>query len=169
MNLSEAYLCLDCSNVGSDSRRCDKCASSAVTSLQKFLDRKGVRKVRSKPRRGEPTNAEKVDIRAQVYAETGGRCEINKHPQCIRGRVWPEFGTDPWDHWHLVHIQAKRIGGWDRSNLLGGCPNCHLVSLHVEGGNGKIVPAKAAGPRELVIGGEVVLMSPYAVMGPEFL
>lgn len=108
----------------------------------KPIARSPIKKRRSKPRRGEPTPAEKKEIRDQVYTETGGRCEIRKHPSCVPDRVWPSEGDTPWDHWHLVHLKAKRVHGWRRDNLCGGCPNCHLISLHVEGGNGKIVPAK---------------------------
>ena len=100
---------------------------------------KPIKKSRSKPRRGQPTKAEKTAIRNKVYLESGGKCEIHKHPSCISGRVWPSEGDTPWDHWHLVHIKAKRVHGWDRSNLCGGCPACHLISLH----NPKSVPPKS--------------------------
>lgn len=107
-----------------------------------MIRRSPIRRKRSKPRRGQSTPEEKTAIRDLVYAETGGRCEIRKHPECIEGRVWPSNGETPWDHWHLVHIKAKRVHGWARENLCGGCPFCHLISMHVEGGGGKIVPKK---------------------------
>ena len=106
-----------------------------------MMKRSPIRKVRTKPRRGQPTKAEKAAIREQVYAESGGKCEIRKHPQCNPDRVWPSEG-DVFERWHLVHLKGKRVHGWERSNLCGGCPLCHLVSLHLEGGNGKIIPSK---------------------------
>jgi hypothetical protein len=106
------------------------------------LKRSPVKKKRAGTRRGRPTKAEKAAIREKVYAECGGKCEINKHPQCIPNRVWP-FDGDVFERWHLVHLTGKRVHGWDRSNLCGGCPACHLISLHTEGGGGKIVPSKA--------------------------
>ncbi len=107
----------------------------------KPIARTPVKKGRTKVRRGQPTKAEKTAIRAQVYAETGGRCEIQKHPQCTPGRVWPSEG-DVMERWHLVHLKSKRVYGWSRDNLCGGCPYCHLISLHIEGGEGKIIPPK---------------------------
>ncbi len=92
---------------------------------------------RSKPRRGQPTKAEKTAIRNQVYAETGGRCEIAKHPKHIPG-VLPSEG-DEFHRWHLVHIKGKRVHGWGRENLCGGCYWCHIEYLHR---GGKPVPAK---------------------------
>jgi hypothetical protein len=109
--------------------------------LFKRIPRSPIKKVRAKPRRGQPTKAEKAAIRSQVYVETGGLCEIQKHPQCVPERVWPSEG-DVMERWHLVHLKGKRVHGWDRINLCGGCPYCHLISLHVEGGKGKIVPKK---------------------------
>lgn len=106
------------------------------------MKRSPIRKRRSKPRCGQPTKQEKAAIRHQVYVETGGRCHLNKHPQCIRG-VLPEDGVTPWDHWHLVHLRNKRMYGWERSNLTGGCHLCHLVVLHSYGPTGvKPCPAK---------------------------
>jgi hypothetical protein len=90
---------------------------------------KPIRKKRNKPRRGEPTPAEKKSLRDQVYDECGGRCELNFMPNCWKG-VIPREGFTPWDHWHLVHIKSKRVHGWDRSNLIGGCPECHLEGMH---------------------------------------
>lgn len=93
---------------------------------------KSVRKKRSKPRRGQPTPAEKTVIRDQVYEETGGRCEIRKHPQCRAG-VLPKDGSVI-ERWHLVHLKAKRVHGWGRANLAGGCYNCHILYMHNAGG-----------------------------------
>lgn len=95
------------------------------------MRRTPLRKHRSKPRRGQPTNAQKAAIRHQVYVETGGRCELN-FDGCIKG-VLKENGVSPWDHWHLVHLRNKRMWGWERSNLRGGCHHCHLVVLHSYG------------------------------------
>ena len=103
----------------------------------KPLKRTAVKKVRAKVRRGQPTKAEKSVIRARLYEETGGLCEIRKHPECIPGRVWPSEG-DVMERWHLVHLKSKRVHGWARENLCGGCPFCHLIELH----NPKSVPPK---------------------------
>lgn len=103
-----------------------------------MIPRKPIRKVRSKPRRGQPTPAEKKVIRDRVYEESGGRCELNLSPQCIRG-VLPKDGDTPWNHWHLVHLKAKRVHGWRRDNVCGGCHFCHLIELHR---GGKVVPTK---------------------------
>jgi hypothetical protein len=106
-----------------------------------MLRRNPIRKKRLLLRRGELTRQEKGDIRDQVYAETGGRCELKLH--CDGKAVWPHIGKTPWDHWHLVHVKSLGSGGgWDRENLKGGCPDCHLVGLHVEAGKGKIIPKK---------------------------
>lgn len=106
-----------------------------------MLKRSPVRKVRTKPRRGQPTKEEKTAIRNQVYEESGGKCEIRKHPLCSGDRILPSVG-DVFERWHLVHLKGKRVYGWGRDNLCGGCAYCHLISLHLEGGNGKIVPPK---------------------------
>lgn len=83
------------------------------------------------PRRGELTQAEKDAIRLRVYEETGGRCQLNIMPNCMRG-VLP-FDGGVRERWHLVHIRAKRRFGWGRENLTGGCPVCHLDGLHTKG------------------------------------
>jgi hypothetical protein len=106
-----------------------------------MIKRTPIRKVRSKPRRGEPSKEEKQAIRNQVYVESGGKCEIRKHQDCSKDRILPSEG-DVFERWHLVHIKSKRVHGWGRENLCGGCPACHIISLHVEGGSGKIVPKK---------------------------
>ena len=111
---------------------------TAVKRSDKPIARSRPKAKRAKPRRGQPTPAEKKAIRDQVYDETGGKCEINKHLSCVPGRVWPSEGSSTWDHWHLVHLKAKRVHGWDRENLCGGCPACHLIELH----NPKSVPPK---------------------------
>jgi hypothetical protein len=109
-----------------------------------MIKRSPIRKVRSKPRRGQPTKAEKEVIRDQVYLESEGKCELRNNPKCIQG-VLPKDGETPWDHWHLVHLKSKRVHGWGRDNLCGGCWVCHLIGLHTQGGNGKIVPLKSGG------------------------
>lgn len=87
---------------------------------------------RAGTRRGEPTKAEKTVIRDRVYGETGGRCEIGKSPKHIAG-VLPSEG-DLRARWHLVHLKGKRVHGWARENLCGGCYNCHILCLHNAGG-----------------------------------
>ena len=87
---------------------------------------------RTKPRRGQPTPAEKTAIRLEVYERCEGRCELNLLPDCIKG-VLPLDGETPWDHWHLVHIHSKRLGGWGLDNLKGGCWKCHLIGVHERG------------------------------------
>lgn len=106
-----------------------------------MIRRTPIKKRRATPRRGQLTKAEKAAIRERVYIETGGRCEIRQHPSCVSARVWPKEGA-VMERWHLVHLKGKRVHGWGRENLCGGCPNCHLILLHVEGGGGKIVPKK---------------------------
>ena len=96
------------------------------------IPRSKPRKKRRGVRRGQPTPAEKTAIRDLVYEESGGRCEIRKHPQCLTG-VLPSEGYIT-ARWHLVHLQAKRVHGWDRSNLKGGCYFCHIEYLHNAGG-----------------------------------
>jgi hypothetical protein len=102
------------------------------------IRRTPVRKVRPGTRRGQPTKAEKTSLHDQVYAESGGRCELRKHPLCLTG-VLPEQGSLV-ERWHLVHLQAKRVHGWGRENLCGGCYFCHIEYLHNAGG--KPCPAK---------------------------
>lgn len=97
-----------------------------------------IRKKRRKPRRGEPTPAEKEALRRQVFEESGGRCELNLLPTCLKG-VLPWDG-DLLERWHLVHIRARRRFGWSRDNLCGGCFKCHSAS-HNSGG--KPCPPKA--------------------------
>lgn len=94
-----------------------------------MLRRTPIRKKRSKPRRGEPTREEKEALRRQVYDRSGGHCELNLMPNCFVG-VLPWDGETPWDHGHLVHIKARRVHGWDLSNLRWGCPCCHLDGMH---------------------------------------
>lgn len=99
---------------------------------------------RSKPRTGEPTPAEKKAMRDRVYTESGGRCELRRDPHCISG-VLPKDGITPWDHWHLVHLRSKRVHGWARENLCGGCWICHLINMHSYGPSGvKPCPPKPA-------------------------
>ena len=99
---------------------------------------KPVRKGRPGARRGELTPAEKEAERDRVYARCGGRCELrgedgqplSKYHKS--GRL-PLQGVTPWDHWHLVHLHAKRPAFWSEAQgniLLGGCPACHLDGMH---------------------------------------
>jgi hypothetical protein len=90
-------------------------------------------KRRTKPRRGQPTKAEKAAIRQAVYDRAQGKCEIRKHEDCSKERVLPWDG-DVFNRGHLVHIKSRGAGGsWEMDNLLLGCPPCHLISLHIEG------------------------------------
>lgn len=97
-----------------------------------MIPRTPVKKARKGLRRGELSDSQKEAVRHQVYVETGGKCELRLHPDCKKG-VLPEFGETPWDHWHLVHLRNKRMWGWGRSNLKGGCHVCHLIVLHQYG------------------------------------
>lgn len=92
---------------------------------------------RSKPRRGQPTKAEKTAIRNAAYERAGGLCQIRKHARCSRNAVLPSEG-DLFVRAHLVHLKAKRVHGWAPENLAIGCYWCHIESLH----NPKSVPAK---------------------------
>lgn len=109
------------------------------------MKRSPIRKVRSKPRRGQLTKKQKEVLRDYVYELTGGMCKLNKSPLCIRG-VLPKEGYCPFDHWHLVHLGAKRRHGWGLDNLTGGCWHCHLVVLHSYGKSG----IKPCPPKERV-------------------
>lgn len=95
-----------------------------------------VRKSRKSLRRGELTKREKEAIRRLVYGECGGQCELKLAPECKQGML-PYEGETPWDHWHLVHKRNKRMWGWGRQNVCGGCHFCHLVVLHSYGKDGK--------------------------------
>jgi hypothetical protein len=86
---------------------------------------------RTKPRRGQPTPAEKTAIRDQVYDESGGHCQLNLSPHC-RPHILPR-GGDVFTRWHLVHLKAKRVHGWGRENLRGGCYECHIIEMHTKG------------------------------------
>lgn len=91
-----------------------------------------VRKVRSKPRRGEPTREAKAEIRKAVYERAGGCCELKLGPECQKG-VLP-FDGDVFERAHLVHIRSRGAGGtWEMNNLKLGCPRCHLGYHHTEG------------------------------------
>lgn len=95
---------------------------------------------RTKPRRGQPTKAEKTSLRDAAYEKSAGRCEIRKSDRCIRG-VLPSEGS-LYERAHLVHLRAKRVHGWSPENLVIGCYFCHIVYMHQNGGSNKIVPAK---------------------------
>lgn len=88
-----------------------------------------IRKKRRKPRRGEPTPAEKEALRREIFARAGGQCELKLLPGCISGVLAWE-GDSPWNHGHLVHIKSKRVHGWALSNLKWGCHICHLEGMH---------------------------------------
>jgi len=103
--------------------------------------RKAIPRVRSKPRRGQPTKAEKEAERDRVYARCGGQCELRDesgqplHRDHTRG-ILPPSGDDPRYHWHLVHLHSKRRFGWTEAagnTLLGGCYACHILAMHTQG------------------------------------
>jgi hypothetical protein len=106
-----------------------------------ILRRVPPRKKRKGTRRGQATPAEVTAIRTAVYARSGGLCELQLSSDCIKGVLEWE-GDTPWDHGHLVHLKAKRRYGTHLELSAWGCHHCHLISLHMQGGNGKIVPAK---------------------------
>jgi hypothetical protein len=89
-----------------------------------------IRKRRPKPRRGEPTPAEKAEVRRQAYERAQGRCELRLDDRCQ--------GAVPWDgevfvRAHLVHLRARRIHGWSLSNVCIGCYHCHIELAHTKG------------------------------------
>lgn len=48
-----------------------------------------------------------------------------------------------WDSGHMAHIVGRGRGGPDTlENCVTKCAHCHLVLEHMQGGKGKIVPAK---------------------------
>jgi hypothetical protein len=106
-----------------------------------MIRRTPIKNRRTKPRRGQPTKAEKGVLREKRYGMAGGRCELRKHSKCTRERVLPKEGS-VFDRAHLVHLQAKRVHGWDIENLRIGCYFCHMVYMHQNGGAEKVVPAK---------------------------
>jgi 5-methylcytosine-specific restriction endonuclease McrA len=76
-------------------------------------------KKRTKPRRGDPTPLEKEERRREVY-ERDNHCCVD----CHRWVIW-ESGF--WNSMHLMHIKSRGAGGsWELSNLLTGCPECHM-------------------------------------------
>jgi hypothetical protein len=91
---------------------------------------------RKKLRRGELTSKQKESERDRVYDRCGGTCELQLMPECWENsRLSPfrKIGFTPWDHWHLVHLHAKRSAFWSEqqgNTLLGGCPVCHLEGMH---------------------------------------
>jgi hypothetical protein len=98
-----------------------------------------VRKKRPGTRRGQPTPEEKAAIRLAVYERSGGRCELNLGPKCIKG-ILPFTGDSPLFHGHLVHVRSRGAGGkWTMENCLWGCVECHIGYSHTEG---KPIPAK---------------------------
>jgi hypothetical protein len=93
---------------------------------------KPIRKKRPGTRRGQPTKAEKHELREFIYELSGGRCEI-RLPGC-KGTVLPKDG-DVRYRWHLVHVRSKRVYGWPTEGayrMRGGCFACHQ-ELHTKG------------------------------------
>lgn len=90
------------------------------------------RKKRPGTRRGEPTPEEKSSVRHVVYERDGFKCVDCKKP--VR---W-ESGY--LDSMHLMHIKSRGAGGsWELSNLLTGCPECHMKRHNC---GGKPCPSK---------------------------
>lgn len=97
-------------------------------------------RARTKPRRGQPSKAQKKVLRDDAYERSGGRCELRKSKDCNRN-VMPSEGSI-YERAHLVHLQAKRVHGWAPENLALGCYACHIIFMHQNGGCDKIVPKK---------------------------
>lgn len=107
------------------------------------IRRTPIRKVRPGTRRGQPTSEQKGVIRFVAYERSGGRCDLDIHPEHVSG-VLPFTGS-VFQRWHLVHLKAKRRFGWGEDNLCGGCFWCHSVALHQYGGKDKPCPPKPKG------------------------
>ena len=90
-----------------------------------------IRKRRPGTRRGELTAAEKEAVRRMAFDRARGRCELRIDSTC-------QCGPLPWDgplrvRGHLVHLQNKRMWGWNSDNVCLGCARCHLDLMHVRG------------------------------------
>ena len=85
---------------------------------------------RLKPRRGQPTPAEKRALRVQRYAMAHGRCELRMHADCL-GQHLPWAGH-VFVRAHLVHLRGRVRGGWDIENLRIGCYLCHIIEMHTK-------------------------------------
>ncbi len=100
-----------------------------------------IRKRRTRPRRGKATNQQKRAVRLIVFERSGGVCELKLREDCLGWVPWD--GPDIWSRGHAAHILGAGAGGeWTPENIRRSCWRCHLIGLHVEGGNGKIIPAK---------------------------
>jgi hypothetical protein len=73
-------------------------------------------------RRGEPSKAEKQELRTLVYARAQGMCQLQLVQECLG---YAPLNGDGVHQGHLVHIKAKRVHGWGMDNLLWGCWVCH--------------------------------------------
>jgi hypothetical protein len=102
--------------------------------------RKAIPKRRAKPRRGQPTKAQKAAERERVYLRCGGQCELrDENGNPLRANhfagILPRDGGVV-ERWHLVHLHAKRRFGWTEAQgntLLGGCYPCHIDGMHLMG------------------------------------
>jgi hypothetical protein len=99
---------------------------------------KPINKVRKGTRRGQPTPAEKSAIRELVYEESCGRCQLHLSTKCSGPRVLPKGGS-VLERWHLVHLKAKRVHGWGRENVCGGCYACHIEEMHGKGRKPEVI------------------------------
>jgi hypothetical protein len=90
-----------------------------------------IRSKRTKPRRGEPTPAEKEAIRRIVFKRAHEMCELHIDSTCQRGPL-------PWDgglreRGHLVHLRSRKMAGWGEQNVCLGCARCHSDLMHTKG------------------------------------
>lgn len=93
--------------------------------------RKPIPRKRAKPRRGQPTKAEKKALRWAVYERARGICELRLMPGCL-GPV--PFNGSLRVRGHLVHLKSRGAGGkWDMENCRWGCAVCHLDGMHTKG------------------------------------
>jgi hypothetical protein len=90
------------------------------------------RRVRSKPRRGQPAKSEKSALRLAVYNRAEGRCELRLTSKCLVGPL--PFDGDVFERGHLVHLKSKGSGGaWSMENCRWGYHECHLGEMHQKG------------------------------------
>ena len=99
--------------------------TNSNTKTFKIIIHSSESKVRSNYKEGEL---------AKLRAEEALRIIIDYNTGGTFKRVLdPKVGDTPWDHWHLVHLHAKRRFGWTEAQgntLMGGCPLCHLECMH---------------------------------------
>lgn len=94
------------------------------------MKRVALRRKRPGTRRGQPTKAEKAEIRQFAYQRARGRCELRI--ACSGTAILPYDG-DVRERWHLVHLRNRRMWGWGPENICGGCARCHSDEHHTRG------------------------------------